>query len=97
MAVNPFFSPRLRLQSNHRLVAGGPYRFLRHPGYLAMLVAVPATAIALGSLAGLVPALGYQILILSRTMREDRLLREELGGYAEYAGTVRYRLVPGLW
>lgn len=97
MAVNPYFSPRLCLRSNHRLVAGGPYRFLRHPGYLAMLVTVPAAAIALGSLAGLVPALGYQILILRRTMREDRLLREELGRYAEYAGTVRYRLVPGLW
>lgn len=97
MAVNRFFSAHLWLQPGQRLVARGPYRFLRHPGYLAMLITVPATAVALGSLAGLVPALGYEILILRRTLREDRLLRREMGGYAEYAGTVRYRLVPGLW
>ena len=81
MAVNPFFSASLWLQPNHRLIARGPYRLLRHPGYLAMLVTVPATAIALGSLAGLLPALGYEVLILRRRIREDRLLREELGGY----------------
>jgi protein-S-isoprenylcysteine O-methyltransferase Ste14 len=97
MAVNPFFSPRLWIQPSHRLVARGPYRFLRHPSYLAMLVTTPVTSIALGSLAGLLPALGYEFLILRRAMREDDLLREKLGGYAEYAGTVRCRIVPGLW
>ena len=97
MAVNPFFSPSLWIQPDHRLIARGPYRFLRHPGYLAMLVTTPATSIALGSLAGLLPALGYEFLILRRAMREDDLLREKLGGYAEYAGTVRCRIVPGLW
>jgi protein-S-isoprenylcysteine O-methyltransferase Ste14 len=97
MAVNPYFSPRLWIQPDHRLVVRGPYRFLRHPGYLAMLVTTPATSIALGSLAGVLPALGYEFLILRRAMREDALLREKLGGYAEYAGTVRCRIAPGLW
>jgi protein-S-isoprenylcysteine O-methyltransferase Ste14 len=32
-----------------------------------------------------------------RTALEDRLLRAELEGYAEYAGRVRYRLLPGVW
>jgi protein-S-isoprenylcysteine O-methyltransferase Ste14 len=37
MVINPFFSPEIRLQSErgHQLVRCGPYRFLRHPGYLA--------------------------------------------------------------
>jgi len=95
--VNPFFSPDLRIQSEHRLATGGPYRFMRHPGYLAMLVAMPATAIALGSVVALLPASGYEFLILGRAAREDDLLHEHLGGYAEYAGTVRGRIVPGLW
>lgn len=95
--VNPFFSPDLRIQSEHRLATGGPYRFMRHPGYLAMLVAMPATAIALGSVVALLPALAYELLILRRVMREDDLLRKQLGGYAEYAGMVRCRIVPGLW
>ncbi|HEY6293233.1 MAG TPA: isoprenylcysteine carboxylmethyltransferase family protein [Terriglobia bacterium] len=97
MAVNPFFSPGLRIRRNHPTVASGPYRFIRHPGYLAMLVATPATAIALGSVVALLPAFGYEFLILRRAMREDELLHEHLRGYAEYAGTVRGRIVPGLW
>ena len=97
MAVNPFFSPSLSVQVHHRLIVGGPYRFIRHPGYFAMLVAVPATAVTLGSFAALLPALGYDLLILDRTMREDGFLRNVLGGYAEYAGVVRSRIIPGLW
>ena len=28
---------------------------------------------------------------------EDRTLLEELTGYREYVGRVRYRLIPGVW
>jgi protein-S-isoprenylcysteine O-methyltransferase Ste14 len=35
--------------------------------------------------------------VVARTALEDRMLREELEGYAEYAKKVRYRLVPGVW
>ncbi|HEY6271361.1 MAG TPA: isoprenylcysteine carboxylmethyltransferase family protein [Terriglobales bacterium] len=97
IAVNPYFSPSLSIQAHHRLIASGPYRFIRHPGYLAMLVTVPATAVTIGSLAALLPALGYDLLILRRTMREDGFLRNTLGGYAQYAGMVHCRIVPGLW
>ncbi|HXJ95470.1 MAG TPA: methyltransferase [Terriglobia bacterium] len=97
IAVNPFFSPGLSIQAHQRLIATGPYRFMRHPGYLAMLVTVPATAVTLGSLAALLPALTYDLLILNRTVREDGFLRKKLGGYAEYARMVHCRIVPGLW
>jgi protein-S-isoprenylcysteine O-methyltransferase Ste14 len=48
MAVNPFFSPVVRLQKErcHHVIDRGPYRHLRHPGYLAMLLSVPATAVS---------------------------------------------------
>ena len=47
MIVNPFFSPALRIQAErgHSVITRGPYRFLRHPGYLAMLIAIPASAL----------------------------------------------------
>jgi len=35
--------------------------------------------------------------ILRRTVREDRVLRERLAGYAAYADKVRYRLLPRVW
>lgn len=99
MAVNPFFSSVIRLQTDrgHRLITCGPYRFVRHPGYFAMLFIMPATAIALGSVIALLPALLCCLVILRRTLHEDCFLRDGLAGYAGYMLMVRYRLFPGLW
>ncbi len=99
MASNPFFSTALRLQTDrgHHLVSHGPYRFVRHPGYLAMLFMVPFTALALGSTLALIPASIYGAIILFRAAREDRFLIYNLAGYAHYAEKVRYRLIPGVW
>lgn len=99
MSANPFFSTAIRIQSerNHRVMTGGPYRFIRHPGYLAMATTMPATALALGSFVALIPALLYSSLILWRLVEEDQFLRENLPDYPRYTGTVRRRLIPGLW
>ena len=74
MAVNPYFSTELRIQREfgHRLVTNGPYRRIRHPGYLAMMLIVPSTAIALGSRLALIPAAIYAGVILFRVECEDR-------------------------
>ncbi len=99
MAVNPFFSTAIRIQAErgHELITRGPYRFIRHPGYLAMIVMMPATAMALGSLAALIPAVCYSAVILWRLQREDGFLTENLASYPEYLRSVRHRLIPGLW
>ncbi len=99
MMANPFFSSAIRIQTDHghKLVTRGPYRFIRHPGYLAMIVMIPATALVLGSLAALIPAVCYSALILWRTKREDEFLVERLADYAGYAAWVGFRLIPGLW
>jgi protein-S-isoprenylcysteine O-methyltransferase Ste14 len=99
MSANPFFSTAIRIQHErgHRVMTSGPYRFVRHPGYLAMAISMPATALALGSLVALIPALSYLAVMLWRTNWEDQFLRGELEGYSRYAVKVRYRLIPGLW
>ncbi len=99
MAVNPFFSSVIRLQTDrgHQPITRGPYRLIRHPGYFAMLFNMPAIAVALGSAIALVPAVIGSLVILRRTIHEDRFLRNELAGYAGYMLMVRYRLIPGLW
>lgn len=96
MIANPFFSPEIRLQSErgHKLVADGPYRLLRHPGYLAMLVAVPASALAIGSWLALIPAAAFCLTILKRVAAEEEFLPQRLAGYGEYMGRVRGRLFP---
>jgi protein-S-isoprenylcysteine O-methyltransferase Ste14 len=51
----------------------------------------------LNALWALIPA-GLTILVLVvRTVLEDKMLRPELPGYAEYVERVRYRLLPGVW
>jgi protein-S-isoprenylcysteine O-methyltransferase Ste14 len=99
MVANRFFSSAIRIQDDrgHRVVSDGPYAIVRHPGYLGMVVVVPASALALGSWYALVPALLYSALIARRASIEDRYLRERLEGYASYAERVRYRIVPGIW
>jgi protein-S-isoprenylcysteine O-methyltransferase Ste14 len=99
MGSNPFFSTAIRIQPErgHRVINTGPYRFIRHPGYLAMMITMPATALALGSYVALLPAACYSALILGRMHREDRFLRENLAGYCQYTRAVRHRLIPGLW
>lgn len=76
MATNAFFSTAIRIQSERgqRLINNGPYRFIRHPGYLAMGIMMPATALALGSLTALIPAFCYSALILWRAINEDQFL-----------------------
>ena len=99
MRVNRFFSAVVRIQRDrgHRVIDVGPYARLRHPGYAAMIMAVPLSGLALGSWYGALVALVYSALILRRVRFEDSFLQQHLDGYRDYAMRVRYRLVPGLW
>jgi protein-S-isoprenylcysteine O-methyltransferase Ste14 len=97
--ANPFFSSVVRIQSDrgHRLISTGPYRMLRHPGYAGIAGILVSSALALGSWIALAPsAIGIAALV-ARTCFEERILREGLAGYDEYARRVRYRLAPGVW
>jgi protein-S-isoprenylcysteine O-methyltransferase Ste14 len=99
MSANGFFSSAVRLQTDrgHSVAAGGPYRWIRHPGYLAMILQFLSIPMILGTLETWIPAVIIAALYGYRTRREDEYLRRELPGYAEYAGRVRYRLLPGIW
>ncbi len=98
-AVNKFFEPSVRIQTDrgHRVIDTGPYAIIRHPGYafsFALFLGIP---LALGSLWGLIPAALICMMLVVRTVLEDRTLQNELPGYKQYAERVRYRLVPGVW
>jgi len=99
MISNAFFSTTVRIQDDrgHAVCDKGPYRFVRHPGYVGALLQSLAAPVMLGSLWALIPGVLSVLLLVARTALEDRTLRQELGGYAEYATRVRYRLLPGVW
>lgn len=96
---NRFFSSMVRIQTDrgHVVCDSGPYRFVRHPGYAGTILAPFGIVLALGSVWALIPAAIATIIAVIRTGLEDQTLREELPGYRDYAGRVRYRLIPGIY
>jgi protein-S-isoprenylcysteine O-methyltransferase Ste14 len=99
MITNAYFSTVVRIQTDrgHSVCRNGPYRFVRHPGYVGFILQSLATPILLGSAWALLPGGAAALSLVFRTYWEDRTLLLELPGYSEYAREVRYRLVPGAW
>jgi protein-S-isoprenylcysteine O-methyltransferase Ste14 len=97
--VNSFFEPSVRLQSDRgqRVIDTGPYAIIRHPGYLTGALLTLSLALCLGSAWALLPALVVTLALIVRTYPEERMLRDKLPGYSEYAQRVKYRWVPGIW
>lgn len=99
MTVNQHFEAVARIQSekNHQVVSGGIYHYLRHPGYLGVIISFLAIPIALSSWVALLVGIIGAILFVVRTSLEDKMLQEELAGYKEFAQNTRYRLFPMIW
>lgn len=99
MIVNPHLEKTVRIQADrgHQVVKSGPYALVRHPMYAGVILQSLAVPLLLGSLWSYVPVGATICLFVVRTALEDRTLRNELPGYAEYAMSTRYRLLPGIW
>ena len=99
MYTNNFFSQVVRIQKErgHVAVTQGPYRIIRHPGYLGLTTSMLGAVFLLDSLFGLACFAIDLVLIILRTRLEDQTLLAELPGYPEYATRTRSRLFPGLW
>ncbi len=99
MITNRFFSSHVRIQTDrgHTVVNNGPYRIVRHPGYAGGIISWIAAPIFFSSYWIIIPTLFAISGSILRTKLEDQILQEELPGYKEYARSVPYRLVPGIW
>jgi protein-S-isoprenylcysteine O-methyltransferase Ste14 len=99
MGQNPHFESTVRIQTdqNHRVIDTGPYRIVRHPGYVAGIVLFIGMGLVLNSTWALAPACLSAAVLVIRTRAEDRFLQENLNGYREFAKRTRFRLIPGIW
>jgi protein-S-isoprenylcysteine O-methyltransferase Ste14 len=70
---------------------------VRHPMYAGAMVMLFGVPLALGSWWGLIAVVPMVLVIAWRLLDEEAFLANQLTGYTEYCGTVRYRLVPFLW
>lgn len=99
MLSNQFFATTVRIQNEraHRVVESGPYRVVRHPGYVGIVANTVASLVLLGSWWAVLISAADVALYVIRTALEDRTLQAELPGYKEYATRTRYRLIPGIY
>jgi len=99
MSVNKFFESSVRIQEDrgHYVITNGPYQFVRHPGYAAMIFWAIGFPLIVGSKLALFVGIGMLFALGLRTFFEDRTLLMELEGYVNYAKKVKYRLIPYIW
>ncbi|MBN2502432.1 MAG: isoprenylcysteine carboxylmethyltransferase family protein [Anaerolineales bacterium] len=99
MKHNTYLAQGVRIQEErgHQVATGGPYKYIRHPMYLAMSLSWATTPLLLGSWWMYIPSGLCIILFVVRTALEDQTLQAELPGYKAYAQQTRYRLLPGIW
>jgi protein-S-isoprenylcysteine O-methyltransferase Ste14 len=94
-ALRGLYTSRLGVQPGHRLVTSGPYRLVRHPGYLSNMICLAGIDLALSSLVGLGLTLFVVPLVVRRISHEEEMLAAELGpDYERYRQQVRWRLIP---
>jgi protein-S-isoprenylcysteine O-methyltransferase Ste14 len=98
ITLGRFFRGTVHIQHDHTVVRSGPYRWVRHPAYSGLLLAVAALAVFLGNVMSWLVCLGcFLLATLYRIRVEERVLTEALGkAYTDYAAQTR-RLVPGVW
>ncbi len=96
---NSYLSAVIRVQGERgqTVIDTGPYRYVRHPMYAAIVVFAGGTALLLGSWFGLIVGLLPVAVLARRAVLEERTLRQALPDYPAYMGHVRYRLIPYVW
>ena len=99
MSVNKFFETTVRIQDDrgHYVITDGPYQYVRHPGYSAMIFWAVGFPLTVGSTLALYIGIPLLLALALRTYLEDKTLQRELTGYIEYTHKVRYRLIPYIW
>ncbi|MFX1342537.1 MAG: methyltransferase family protein [Promethearchaeota archaeon] len=99
MVSNPFFHGMMKIQEErgHQVISKGPYRWIRHPGYLGQIIFYLGTPLILGSWWAFLLGIIMSFAFIYRTAKEDQTLQIELEGYSEYTAQVRKRLIPGVW
>jgi protein-S-isoprenylcysteine O-methyltransferase Ste14 len=99
MRKNSFAVPVVKVQAERgqQVIDSGPYAYVRHPMYSAVVLFFIGVALVLGSWWGVAMVPLFVVLFAVRAVIEERTLKAGLPGYAHYVARVRYRLLPGLW
>jgi protein-S-isoprenylcysteine O-methyltransferase Ste14 len=79
---------------NAALVRSGPYRLVRHPIYLAVILGAVGLALAALNPFALLVGLVFIPFFMAKTGHEEEMLVEQFPEYRDYRSAVPYRLIP---
>jgi protein-S-isoprenylcysteine O-methyltransferase Ste14 len=93
-----YFTFTVQTSHDQPVITDGPYRFVRHPSYAAILIAVVGIGLLINNWAALVVLTASVACGLAFRIRiEERALLQDLGdSYGRYAATHK-RLIPYIW
>jgi protein-S-isoprenylcysteine O-methyltransferase Ste14 len=94
---NGYAAANINVESDQTVVSTGVYSVVRHPMYFGNVVLMIGIPLALGSYWGLVFVIAGLVVLVARTLDEEKVLTQQLAGYLDYAQRVHFRLVPNVW
>jgi protein-S-isoprenylcysteine O-methyltransferase Ste14 len=97
MKQNSYAAATVRVEAEQPVISTGLYGVVRHPMYSGALLLTVCMPLALGSSWSLLLLIMVVPVLAWRLIDEERVLKRDLPGYADYRRCVRYRLVPGIW
>ncbi|MBB5166107.1 isoprenylcysteine carboxylmethyltransferase family protein [Mycobacterium sp. AZCC_0083] len=94
---NGYAAANIKVESAQTVVSTGVYSVVRHPMYFGNVVLMIGIPLALGSYWGLLFVIPGLAVLVTRILDEEKVLTQQLAGYADYAQRVHARLVPYVW
>lgn len=97
MRENTWVSRAIKVQEGQKLVDTGLYGVVRHPMYMAATLLFGSMPLVLGSWIGFGVMCLFPLAMAWRIVDEEKLLVQELEGYADYRRRMRWRMIPFVW
>ena len=91
------FSGLVAIQPGHQLVTDGPYRWVRNPSYVGLLISVLGWGLAFRAWAGVILAALMLPPLIARIRSEERMLASQFGPAWNAYRARTWRLAPGVW
>lgn len=88
------FSIEVTLQKDHKLIQSGPYKVIRHPRYLGILIFFTGISLTFRSLLGIFIVLALAGVLIWRVFAEEKMMREEFGKEWKEYQSKTWRLIP---